>query len=353
LSRRTASTVSGGLGETESLRDVAETIRGATNIHTLIFDEAASLPKKIYALAYATMRGLGGKEKRVFVVGTPPSYAEHWVAKMAERQDINLIQADARQNPFIEPDYLQGLEQEYEFLPDDFKRRELYGEFAFSGDGDLAVFRGFEFLEGAGHSEEGDPIVAGLDISGRGSDLTVMTIMRGSQILDIIVGNTPADEDIRRFARVQWERWQFAALRYDSTGFGHLLTFDLPEEVVVQPVNFGSSGGERFADAKALIYAKTAKRGSLWLPRELLKAHGDLIKSEMKAAVYKEGDNRKLRIIDKMLVKKKIGRSPDRLESLCLCCSYERPPPRQPPKIAPRIFNGRPTFAGQRIFGDR
>jgi len=329
--------ISGGMGETESVRDIAETFRGATSIHTLIFDEAASLPHKVYILAYATMRDLGKHPKRVFIVGTPPTHETHWLAKLAKRDDVLLMNASAKDNPFIESDYLESLEREYEMMPDDFKRRELHGEFIFSGDGDMAVFNDFHIIEQELAMSD-NPIVAGLDISGKGSDKTVMTIARGSHIQAIIVTVTPTDNDLKEFVEKMWHMHHFDVLRYDSTGFGHLLTFDLDPKVLVQPVNFGSDGGEKFKNARALIYARTAKMKAISMEPSVHKLHADMAMAEMKATSWKMDDQRKLQIEDKKLIKKKLMRSPDRLDSICLAMSYLPPYSPRRVKTAPKVF---------------
>jgi len=330
---------SGGQGEQELSKKtgVTETVRGATSIATLIFDEAASLPHKIFLLSIATMRDLGGAKRRIYIVGTPPDNAMHWVAKMAESKDVFLINANGRDNPFIEPDYLDMLEKEYELLPDDFRRRELYGEMIFTDVSNMGVFNGFQILPNYIDFID-EPEVVGLDISGRGSDKTVFTRVKGRQIKDMVITSTPYDNDIKKLVDAEYLKSRFDVLRYDSTGFGHLLTFDLPSNVIVQPVEFSGAGGERFANARALIYATTAKLKTLYMPQNIINSYGQQVLGEMKATSYKIDDKRKLSLIPKEIIRQKIGRSPDRLDSICLACSYHKPINKEPIQIAGKFF---------------
>jgi len=317
-----------------------ERLRGYSEIGTIIFDEAATLCHDSYKLAIATMRALHGQEPKVYIVGTPPAEEDHWVAQLAQREDANVIFASGRDNPFIEHDYLDKLEHEYKYLPEDFRRRELYGELVFTGASNISLFNDFAIAEGC-FDYPGEPIVAGLDIAGRGSDSTALCIRKGKQVLGMQMAKTPNDEKLKEFVYQMHEAWNFDVLRYDATGFGHLLTFDkLPEHVLVQGIDFGAGAGERFVNLRTLMYAVLAKQSCIFMKDNDYKLHRDSLMQELRETKYNlETRTRRLCLIDKKQIKERLnGRSPDRADALALAFSYA-PQPKPKAVLAPTVFD--------------
>lgn len=318
----------------------AERLRGYTEIGTLIFDEAANLEQNCYTLALATMRALNGKKPKVYIVGTPPPNENHWLAQMALNGQVQIIQATAKDNSFVEPDYLDKLKKDYEFLPEDFLKRELYGELIFNGQAAQSLFNDFEIVE-SNKFYNNEPIVAGLDIAGRGSDTTVMVVRQGKQVLDIITFDTPYDNELKAFVEAIYRAWQFDVLRYDSTGFGHLITFDLPAKVLIQPVNFGAGAGERFANQRTLIYSMLAKERVIYMSAKLYKQYATALIKELNETRYNfERSMGRLNLIDKNKIKERLnGRSPDRADALALAFSYAKKKEAPKAVTAPSIFS--------------
>jgi hypothetical protein len=325
--------------------EAAKSLRGYTSIATLVFDETADLDREVYKLAYATMRDLNYQKRKIYIVGTPPATEDHWVAAMSKRDDVNVMYATAKDNPFIEADYLPTLEREYEDLPEDFKRRELYGEMVFGTDSLRSMFADFTVAQGAGNFVS-EPIVAGLDIGSRGSDMTALIIRRGKQVLKILTTTTADDEALKKFVIGQHALCHFTQLRYDSTGFGHLLTFDIPG-CEVHAINFGAAGGERFLNQRAVIYAKLANEKTIYLSPADYKTHGASIQRELKATRYEVDDSRKLKLIKKELIKEKLGgASPDRSDALALAFSSYTPVKHVLPKRPASALHGLPRRGG-------
>jgi len=158
--------------------------------------------------------------------------------------------------------------------------------------------------------------------------------------LAIISATTENDDKLKAFVQAQWHTWRFDVLRYDSTGFGHLLKFDLDAGVIIQPVNFGGSGGERFSNARALIYARTAKIGVIYLNSNDYRTHSQQLMKELKSTKYKFDDSKKLALEPKKEVKKEIGRSPDRADGLCLAFSYVPEAKAMLPRVPRRALAG-------------
>lgn len=319
-----------------------ETFRGATGISTLIFDEAGSQPHTAYVLSIPTMRDLKGAERKIYIVGTPPYLSDHWMAQAARRDDATVIYGSAHDNPFVEKDYIEMIEREYIGFPDDFKQREIYGKMVFDIDAS-SMFSEFKIIVGD-QKFSGEPIIAGLDIAGKGSDMTVMTIAQGRAILDIKVQKTTNDEMLKSWVAQMHDFWHFDVLRYDATGFGHLLTF--PRDIgEIVPVDFGGSGGTRFAKARGLIYHKMARKERIYMNQHLYNKHGGLLEAELRATRFKFNETKLINLVEKEKIKELLGRSPDRADSAALAFSW-----MAPDKVAENVSVA-PVFGQQADFG--
>jgi hypothetical protein len=311
-----------------------ETFRGATKISKLIFDEAGTQTTESYLLAIPTMRDVNGAKKQIYAVGTAPYLEEHWMVNMSKRESVEVFFANAADNPFVEDDYLPNLERQYFGLPEEFIRRELYGEMVFSTNND-SMFSGFRITADSAPVFPNDPVICGLDIAGRGSDSTVAVIRQGLRIIHIEVTSTKNDEEVRAFVNGLRKKWNFTALRYDATGFGHLLTFPGLLNMKVTPVDFGGSGGIRFAKTRGLIYHKLAQKKEICMSRELYNMHGKLMESELKATTFRFNESRLINLIQKEKIKAMLGRSPDRADAAALAFSYADAPKTKPVHVRP------------------
>jgi len=311
-----------------------ETFRGATKISKLIFDEAGTQTTESYLLAIPTMRDVGGAKKQIYAVGTAPYLEEHWMVNMSKRDGVETFFANALDNPFVEDDYLPNLERQYFGLPDEFIRRELYGEMVFSTNAD-SMFNDFRIIVEQVPTFPNEPIICGLDIAGRGSDSTVAVIRQGLRILGIEVAATRNDEEVRAFVQRLRDKWKFTVLRYDATGFGHLLTFPNLQDMKVTPVDFGGSGGVRFAKTRGFIYHKLAQKQEIYMSRELYSVHGKLLESELKATTFRFTESKLINLVQKEKIKEMLGRSPDRADATALAFSYTDMPKTKPIYVKP------------------
>jgi phage terminase large subunit-like protein len=320
--------------------DEPESIRSYTSIDVLIFDEAASLSEDCWKLAIPTMRDTLDGKLKIYVVGTPPSSESHWMARLNKRKDVKTIFGSYKDNPFNGQDFVNLLEKDYENYPVDFQRRELYGEFIFGGEiGSL--FEDFRIETNNEYKAHSDaPIVCGLDIAGKGRDMTCAVISQNNQVLGIYLRKTANEIPLKQFVKELYLMHGFEVLRYDEGGLGHLIVFDLPVTVLTVPVNFGGSGGERFANARTAMYFHLRRKGATFMHQEILKEHGEAMLIELKATQMKERESGKLGVIEKELIKKRIGRSPDRADALVLAMSHVEVK-RSKPRIAPLVFGRR------------
>jgi phage terminase large subunit len=296
-----------------------ESIRGYTSIDVLIFDEAASLHEDCWKLAIATMRDTKDGQQKIYVVGTPPDDETHWVSKLAMRDDVNIIFGSYKDNPFNGEEFAKLLEKEYENYPEDFKQRELFGQFIFSNSSG-SLFSNFKIEMNEEIEFPDDPIVAGLDIAGSGNDMTCLCISQGDKIQAIYLTKTNDEIKLKQFLKEKHADHNFSVLRYDSTGMGHLLSFDIEAEI--EAVNFGDGAGDRYADARTLIHFMLRQKKTIYMRKDVYNSHYDKIMGELKAIRIREQENRRIGLIKKPEIRRAIGRSPDRADAIALSMSY-------------------------------
>lgn len=321
--------------------DEPENIRSYTSIDVLIFDEAASLDEDCWKLAIPTTRDTIDGEFKIYVVGTPPADENHWVAKLAKREDVKIIFGSYKDNPFNGEKYNKLLEKEYELYPYDFKQRELFGKFIFSKGG-ASLFDDFRIEQSTEYLGQSDfPLVCGLDIAGPGRDMTCAVISRGNNVLGIYIRKTTNEISLKKFLREIYTIHGFTVLRYDSTGLGTLLVFeDLPSNVSITPVNFSAAGGERFNNMRTAMYFHLRRKNGIFMHPEIYSEHGDALNLELKASTVEEKEHKKVGVTKKEDIIKKIGRSPDRADALALAMSHVEVK-RTKPHFAPHVFGRR------------
>ncbi|MDR2593935.1 MAG: phage terminase large subunit [Fibromonadaceae bacterium] len=320
--------------------DNPEDIRSYTSIDVIIFDESASLSEDCWKLAIPIMRDTTDGNFKIYVVGTPPASENHWVAKLAKREDVKVIFGSYLDNPFNSEKYTRMLEKEYEHYPYDFRRRELFGEFIFT-EGGASLFDDFRIEQSTECSGQNEfPIVCGLDIAGPGRDMTCAVISRGNHVLGIYIRKTTNEISLKHFLRELFTIYGFSILRYDSTGLGTMIVFDLPSSVLITPVNFATAGGERFNNMRTAMYSHLRRKNGIFMHPDIYAEHAEALLLELKATTIEEKENKKVAVTKKEEIKKKIGRSPDRADALALAMSHIEVK-RTKPHIAPRVFGGR------------
>lgn len=299
-----------------------EKFRGYTNVSCLIFDEAALLHEDCFKLSYAQMRDLKGFRKKVYIVSTPPPDELHWMTRMAKRETTDFYNTNALDNTFVEESFIEDLKREYSYFPEDFQKRELWGELVFPGQSSK-LFGEFEIEEydNVNLIQTHEPLVIGLDVAGKGADHTCAIVTKGPYVLDIVFTKTGTDTELYDLVWKLYAKYpDLAAIRYDSTGSAPNYTFKVSDKVQIEPVNFASSGGERFLNARGSIYFQLSCRKKIWLPRN--SEHIRFLKDELLATNYSYDESRKIKLIKKDEIREQIGRSPDRADALALAMSY-------------------------------
>jgi len=306
---RLTQTIKIGSGEVFCKTDMnCETINGLTRIDTVIIDECRLIREK--AFTYAISRQRGVKEAKVYLFGTGCSKS-HWFAREAMKPSSAWITADIYSNvKHNGQEYVDRMVKEYEDLPSEFRKRELYGMFT---DGDeTSLFQGMrtdaEFIDG--------PVVGGIDIAGTGDDRSAFAIFRGNKLVCLDALNTNNIEILTRRKNEFAMRYGCHSWRHDSTSIGNLCSWS--DSV---PINFGASGGKRFSKMRTRLYFDLKEKisGGICIGEDAKALFmRQAVPELMATCIETEKETGKLALIPKDAIKRQLRRSPDCADAIAL-----------------------------------
>lgn len=184
--------------------------------------------------------------------------------------------------------------------------------------------------------DEADLRVAGLDVSGQGSDKTVMVIGRGGVIEDILTVEKHRTDEIAFWAHGICQEREIDVLAVDVIGLGAGVCDQL-ENIATNVTIIGVHAGEE-AEWEPDRFMR--KRDELWwnVREEIEHARlslpdDDELIGELSVPKYTEfsGSNRKIKVEGKDELRKRGISSPDKADALCLreyarrLCGRRRP----------------------------
>lgn len=295
-----------------------ERLRGLSNKTKLIIDEAAICSKDVYDLGSACLRGEHITNPQIYIITTPRGRG-NWVTTIFEKLGTLAITARTIDNKFVGIGFVELLKEQYEGM-DSFYKQEVLGEILDEGTNSLFSTAEWNFFNES-KAQNGNQIIVGLDVAGDGNDFTALTLRRGNQIEKIVKTKTKTSEDILNFVRLHAP--MFDRLFIDVTGFGYFAADKLIETYhdKICKVNFAASSIKNgYKNRRTEIHFDLKKR----------IAEGLFLSSSIDATIKKEiefeffsidtyiSGQSDFALIKKEDIKKKIGRSPDILDSLAL-----------------------------------
>lgn len=286
----------------------------------VIADEAALIPDDMFS---KILRMVGGSEKAKLVKLGNTFYKNHFF------RSIN----SSRYEKVVVP-YTQGIEEgriTNEFIEEaredmpamDF---EIFYECKFPEGGAEDSVIPYNWLEAAvGQAVGGDIKQVGIDVARFGKDNSVYTLREGGQVKRMEKTNHQDTMALVGWIGNMLEEDKPDKIAIDVVGIGAGV-YDRLEELgyPVVPINVGESPTD--PDAKNKFFNLRAE--VFWHLRDLFKPDngkslisipedGELI-NELSEIRYYYSSERKIRIEDKEDMKKRLGRSPDKADSLAL-----------------------------------
>lgn len=297
-----------------------DSVRGYTQISTLILDEAALSKPDILEVAGPCLRGLpDGIEPHIYCLTTPKaaSWFNNFVTTKLEKtpDKIDLIKARTIDNSFVSS-------SEYELMLASFSnetiiRQELEGEIL-NLTAENSIIGGVNVKQGSALIPQSGNLYIGIDCAGYGKDQTVITYRIGDwftqECYNHIDGMTAKDR-IKSMLRIH-PNWHLKNIAIDMA-YGDAIYEALSIEYeCCDLINFAMKpNDEQYLNMRAEMYFTLvdALRKGFMVTEEIYK--------ELQATLFEWSSTGKLKLVDKDEIKEIIGHSPDKSDSLALTFS--------------------------------
>lgn len=295
-----------------------ETINGLTKISFLCVDECRLISERAYTYGLSRMRNLpAGVKPQILLIGTGCSKS-HWFAKEAMADTTYWIKKNYKDNPFNGKEYIELLEEKYKNLDENFKRRELYGEFTDNAEGSL--FNDINFSAYNGDLKT----FAGLDIAiNGGGDYSTVAILKGNKLIYFGKRKTLGMNELIAWKNELTFRFNVHSWAHDHTGLGNDLT--VPESI---PIFFGAPAAYPYANKRVEIYYALKDLlggGGMCIENtEFMKLFNEECVPELELTRVLDKDSRNLQLCPKDEIRNALGRSPDLSDALALAAYCQK-----------------------------
>ena len=301
--------------------DSYETIRGISNVSTLIFDEAAICDKEAYDVALACLRGEKVRNPQVYLVSTPRGIG-NWFSNIYLADDTIRVHGTSYDNPYIDKGFVEMLHAQYG--DDEFARQEIYAEIV--NGSSHSVFTGDDIHALSVNTPVSDgKVTFALDVASTGSDYSVITVIVGGYVRDILKRKTTDDNVLLRFISEAISKHGKPDLMIlDKTGLGNFLPSRFQQQwpdILFRGINFAeASKYEAYANKRAEMYfnLRNSIRKGLIAIDGIDKDILNNLEEELFALEFTTNTQRKIILTKKEDVVKKIGRSCDISDSVAL-----------------------------------
>lgn len=300
-----------------SAADKPEALQGVHSANVLLIcDEASAIPEAVFEAATGSM---SGHNACTVLLGNPTRNSglffnsHHSLRGMWSTMHVSCIDS-----PRVDRDFIEQVRETYGEGSNQYRVRVL-GEFAQHEDDvlisaelvDLAMARDIAL-------DVTQPLIYGVDIARFGDDRSVLCKRRGAVVVEI-------------------KKWRAADLMETTGRIANEAAGDRPSEINVDSIGLGAGVADRLrelgfnvrdvnvAEASALNPQAYRLRDELWLTtRDWLAQRAcklpkdDDLRLELVSPTYGFASNGKLKVEGKPDMKRRLKRSPDLADALCL-----------------------------------
>ena len=291
-------------------------VTGATRYHNLLTDESAIFDDDSRKYLAGRCRGVDSEgkliEPKYRYIGSPPLPGHTgWYDSFLRRHPELSIFASMEEavGKTLSQQYFEEQIEIYGGRESPICQAQVFGKLMPDDVNDFCVFY---------DTKPGQPrdVSLGADLSGAGRDYNVFVVCDGERVLEVRKIRRSDTFTLCNTVRSLVERWGVKRIRLDGTGGFAQGIFDIlsVEYDFVESVNFGEKAydSEHFANARAEMYFNLAHN----LPEGIT----DEMREEMKVTSWIINRSGKTQLIEKDVIKKLLGRSPDALDALALAC---------------------------------
>jgi phage terminase large subunit len=300
-----------------SSREKPEALAGIHSANVLIVvDEASGVDEAVFESAAGSMSG----ENACTVLLSNPTRSSGLFYKSHHElgAEYDLHHVSCVGNPLVSPDFVRQIAVTYGEESNVYRVRVL-GEFPLQDDDTLIGADMVDAAMGRDIVPDMDaPLVYGVDPARYGRDSTALCKRRGDVVLEI-------------------KTWSGMDLMATTGRIMAEAAIDHPDQICVDTIGIGSGVADRLRELGQPVYdvnvgeiaamSPTAARlrDELWIQvRDFLAQRGcrlprdEYLRAELITPTYEYQSNGKIKVEAKDQTRKKLGRSPDRADALCM-----------------------------------
>lgn len=303
--------------------DKTENISGFHSPNELILlDEASSIPDRIILNLIAGLTEANNK----ILLSSNPTRNSGVLAEANEDGGWNCIHINGYDSRFTNKAFLDELVEKYG-RDSDTVRVQVFGEFPKEFSDAICTSEVFRSCVDNVNARPGD-VVMGLDVASSGGDLSVWCIRRGGHIIEFVEESSSTVESLTERTIHLVDQFKVDRIFVDATGLGWgvapVLQQNLPC-IEIHGINFAEKApNDRCSNYRAYMYMNLAdamKRGDVGFEKSLNCLAE--VREELTSTESKLGTDGKIKLEPKEKIREKLGRSPDRSDSLALTFATE------------------------------
>ena len=301
--------------------EAPDDVLGLSDIYGMVIDEAARCSELFYNNLSDRIRGEGiGAPRKRLITSPCNEPTSQWFNDLCDKHPEAMIRASLLTNPFVSDEYIAELTERYGYGTPLY-RQQVLGELV-SSDYLNAIIRWEDFptVESSRFSYLAQPRYYGLDLAGStGRDSTVGTIINETGLLEQqVIQNADTGIQTSMVKEAYNEGVKQGCL--DGSGGFASGVYDAVKhdpKIPIRSISFNEKPDKDiYLNIRAQMYAELAEaiRGGFYIDVQKYKELVEELRNTL-AYIDQRG---KLRICPKEDIKKAIGRSPDRADSLAL-----------------------------------
>ena len=289
-------------------------VLGLSEIDMLAMDEAAYLAREVYDFSRDRMRG-GKYRPMVRLISSPVNdQLENWFRDLCQKYPDCVVNAATYDNPFVSAEFIQELKDRY-IEGSTLYQQQVQGLFLDTDISSQLVKRA-DFV----NVKQPPTKIAywlGADWSGGvGCDSDVIAVVDDMGVVELVEDNGLDTTQKVAAVKLMWDKHNPKSAYGDATGGFGIGAMDLCREknMIISPANFSAKpfNEDLYPNLRTEAYAELARdiRNGFWIPED--------VRAELLAQQVTIDNRGRIALVPKELVKKALGRSPDRADAIAL-----------------------------------
>jgi phage terminase large subunit-like protein len=293
---------------------------GLSCIDLLAIDEAAFAPEEVYNFARDRLRGGKYQPTMTRLISSPVNdQIENWFREVCNRNPECVVNASTLDNPFVSEMFLQELKDRY-IEGSTLYQQQVLGMFLDTDIASQLIKRADFVMCKANPNTNGHWL--GADFSGGvGCDSDCVAVIDDTGVVEIIEDSGLNTQQKVSAIDMMWNKYSPLSAYGDNTGGFGQGAIDLCEDKghTLNKANFSAKpfNENLYPNLRTEAYAELARdiRAGFFIPED--------VRAELLAQQVTIDNRGRIALVPKELVKKQLGRSPDRSDAIALA-NYAR-----------------------------